>query len=76
MDRTAVRVALRFASDFQVGDHILYGKYKNKRAILKSFGQDEKGHPTVDIVPEGSKKVVTLKLYTIWKAPAQKPSGS
>lgn len=75
IDKLASKVANRFASyfTFEVGDEIFYGKYKNKRAVIKSFGADDKGHPTVEIegVSKGQKKTLVLKLYTIWKAPAK-----
>jgi hypothetical protein len=32
---------------FKIGDMILVGKFKNRRAIVKGFGKDLKGQPTV-----------------------------
>lgn len=68
----AVRLARRFkASFFNVGDVILFGKYKNKKARILSFGQDAKGNPTVTLepIPKGRKQNKTLTLFKIWKMP-------
>ena len=34
-------------SDFKVGDIILIGKFKNKKAEVKGFGKDKNNQPTV-----------------------------
>jgi len=68
----ALKVARRFvASFFNVGDVILYGKYKNKKGRILSFGQDAKGNPTVTLepVPKGRKQNKTMTLFKIWKMP-------
>lgn len=31
----------------QIGDTILFGKFKNKKGIVKGFGKNDKGQPTV-----------------------------
>lgn len=51
-----------------VGSQILYGKYKNKKGIVKEFGTDEKGNPTVIIepVPKGRKQDKEISLFRIW----------
>jgi hypothetical protein len=33
--------------DLEIGDEILIGKYRNKKAIIKEFGKDDLGQPTV-----------------------------
>ncbi len=33
--------------DIKVGDEILMGKFKNKRATVKGFGTDDKGQPII-----------------------------
>ncbi len=33
--------------DLKIGDTILYGKFKNKKGIVKGFGKNEKGQPTI-----------------------------
>ena len=34
--------------DIQIGDTILTGRFKNKRVVVKEFGKDAKGQPTVN----------------------------
>lgn len=70
----AQRVATRYLlaqGEFQVGDPILYGKYKNKRGIIIRIFDDEKGHPTLEIepVPKGRKQNKEIGLYKIWHDP-------
>ena len=67
------RVVARFllaSQYFNVGDIVLYGKWKNKRGILKSFGQDPHGNPTATIepVPKGRKQDVVMGLFKFWRA--------
>jgi hypothetical protein len=59
----------RTAAFFEVGDIILWGKYKNKKGRIVRFGDDGKGNPTVEIepVPKGKKKNKTMGLFKIWK---------
>jgi len=50
------------------GDPVLYGKYKNKRGLIKEFKKDEKsGDPIVVIEPnpKGRKQDKELKLFKI-----------
>lgn len=53
---------------FDVGDEVLYGKYKNKVARIAGFGLNPKGQETVELepVPKGRKKNKVLGLYKIW----------
>jgi hypothetical protein len=74
------RVAMRHLiaqGEFQVGDHILYGKYKNKRGLIVRVFNDEKGHPTLEVepVPKGRKQNKLIGLYKIWHDP-NPPSGA
>ena len=34
--------------DINKGDTILRGKYRNKKEVVKTFGHDEKGQPTIN----------------------------
>lgn len=34
--------------DINIGDTILTGRFKNKRVVVKEFGVDAKGQPTVN----------------------------
>lgn len=73
MSASASKVAnLHIAKSFQldVGDPILYGKYKNKKGIIKGFRTDEKsGDPIVIVEPfpneSGRKQDQELKLFKI-----------
>jgi hypothetical protein len=60
---------------FAVGDVVLFGKYKNKRGRVISFGTNHKGQSTVEIepIPKGRKKNRVLGLYKIWTVPAPEP---
>lgn len=55
---------------FKKGDHVLFGKYKNKKGKIVDLYQDDKGHPTLEIepIPKGRKKNVTMGLYKVWKS--------
>lgn len=60
------------AGYFDVGELILFGKYKNKKGRIVRFGLDDKGHPIIEIepVPKGRKQNKVMGLFKIWKAPA------
>ena len=34
--------------DLKIGDVILTGRFKNKKVVVKEFGVDDKGQPTVN----------------------------
>jgi hypothetical protein len=71
MDKLTRQVALKYATGyFSIGDKVLYGKYKNKVGIVKSFGQDKWGNPTIEIepFPKGRKQNKIMGLYKIWRA--------
>lgn len=71
----ARKLARRFlASYFNVGDLILYGKYKNKKGRIIEIGKDPKGNPTITIepIPKGRKQNKLMGLFKIWKAPLDK----
>lgn len=70
---TAERVAWRYAHEkvgafFNVGDLILYGKYKNKKGRIIAFSTNDKGQPIVEIepIPKGRKKNKVMGLFKIW----------
>lgn len=44
--------------DIEIGDTILGGRFKNKRTIVKSIGQNEKG----DIIINGSKTLLKFRI--------------
>ncbi len=48
----------------------MYGKYKNKVGIVKAFGADKWGNPTIEVepVPKGRKQNKVFGLYKVWRA--------
>jgi hypothetical protein len=66
------------AAYFEIGDVILWGKYKNKKGKIVSFGKDEKGQPTVEIepVPKGQKQNKTMTLFKIRKGEPDKTAAN
>ncbi len=69
----AEKVAWRYAPEkvgafFNVGDLILYGKYKNKKGRIVQFSTNDKGQPIVEIepIPKGRKKNKVMGLFKIW----------
>ena len=48
--RKYIRILLseKISLDVKEGDIILTGRFKNKRTVVKSIGQDEYGHPTIN----------------------------
>lgn len=64
----------KVAAYFEVGDVILYGKYKNKKGRIIEFTQDKKGNPlvTIEPIPKGRKQNKTMGLFKIWKQQIEK----
>jgi orotate phosphoribosyltransferase len=62
------------AGYFNPGDEIVYGKYKNKRGLIKDIKKDERGVPTavVEPVPKGRKKDREIGIYKFWHADPEK----
>jgi tRNA nucleotidyltransferase/poly(A) polymerase/2'-5' RNA ligase len=51
-----------------VGDPVLYGKYKNKKGVIKRFEKDEKSGDPIVVVepsPKGKKQDKEIKLFKI-----------
>ena len=67
--RSYISEATKFSFNFEVGDAILFGKWKNKRGKIVDMYLDDKGNPTIDIepTPKGRKKNVTMGLYRVRK---------
>lgn len=65
-----LKIAARYvkAAFFNVGDIILYGKYKNKKGKIVAFSENEKGQPLVEIepIPKGRKQNKIMGLFKIW----------
>lgn len=72
VDPLTRRVVARIlqAAYLNVGDIVLYGKYKNHRGKVVNFGQDKWGNPTIEIepIPKGRKQNKVMGLYKIWRA--------
>ena len=56
------------AGPFEVGDSVVHGHYKNKKAKIKRIFNDEKDHVAVELEPDpkGRKKNVEMGLYKVW----------
>lgn len=59
------------------GDPVFFGKYKNKRGLIKDFGVSDRGDPTVVVepIPKGRKQDLELNLFKIREDGGQKPGG-
>jgi hypothetical protein len=70
--------AMKVAAFFEVGDVVTYGKYQNKRALIKSFQDDGKGNPLVELepIPKGKKKNKTIALFKIRRVKDDKKTAS
>lgn len=69
MDPVAVNV-IRRAGYLNIGDVVLYGKWKNALARILSFGVNEKGDPTIEAQPvdkDGADKKGKPKTLTLLK---------
>ena len=53
--------------DLKVGDTVFVGKFKNRRAIIKGFTKDEKGHPIVK-TDKGDYQVFKLRLEKLMES--------
>lgn len=62
---------VKVAYGFSVGDYVLHGKFRNKRARIVRIYMDERGIPMIEIepIPKGRKKNRVMGLYTIRKMP-------
>jgi hypothetical protein len=59
---------MKLSAYFNLGDIVLYGKWKNHRGRVVSFGQDKHGNPTVEVepIPKGRKQNKVFGLFKIW----------
>jgi len=60
-------IEFSLADYFVPGDHILFGKWKNKRGIIVGMWEDADGYPVVEIEPQpkGRKDNVIMGLFKI-----------
>jgi hypothetical protein len=61
---------MKQAGYLNVGDVVLYGKYKNHHGKIVAFSADKWGNPTIEVepVPKGRKKNKVIGLYRVWRA--------
>ena len=50
-------LAEKYEIDLEIGDTILRGKFKNKPVVIKDFGFDDKGQPTIN-----GKKMLSFRI--------------
>jgi len=50
-------ISEKFELDLEIGDTILRGKFKNKPIVVKDFGVDDKGQPTIN-----GKKMLSFRI--------------
>jgi len=50
----------KYEIDLEVGDTILRGKFKNKKVVVKKFGVDDKGQPTIN-----GKKMLSFRIQKL-----------
>lgn len=57
-----------------MGDVVFFGRYKNKRAIIKAIAVDDRGVPmvTLEPIPKGRKSDKVMGLFNIWHADLEK----
>ncbi len=55
----------------QVGQTVLYGKFKNRPALVKKIFKDDRGVIMIELepVPKGRKKNRIMSLFSVWKLP-------
>ena len=77
--KTAERVArtyMKRADYFNMGDAILYGRWKNHHGVIKQFTVDKHGNPVIVIepVPKGRKQDKVIGLFKVWhEDPVKRP---
>jgi len=63
-------LAEKYEIDLEVGDTILRGKFKNKPVVVKEFGVDDKGQPTVN-----GKKMLSFRIKKLMPAKVSVKEG-
>ena len=56
------------ASYFEVGDVVLYGKYKNHKGKVVRVFKDDHGNPAIEVepIPKGRKKNREIGVLKVW----------
>jgi len=73
---SSIRVAAKYliaTSYFNVGDFVVFGKWKNKRGKVVRIFEDARGIPYIEIepIPKGRKSNKLLSLFTIRRMPPE-----
>lgn len=55
--------------ELEIGDEILMGKFRNKRAIIKDFGSDKYGQPTVK-TNKGERSMYSFRVQKMMNGPS------
>lgn len=55
--------------ELEIGDEILMGKYRNKRAIIKDFGKDKNNQPTVKTT-KGERSMYSFRIAKLMDGPS------
>jgi hypothetical protein len=60
---------MTFKEALEIGDEILMGKFRNKRAIIKDFGKDKYGQPTVK-TDKGERNMYAFRVQKYMNGPS------
>ena len=55
--------------ELEVGDEVLMGKYRNKRAIIKDFGKDKNNQPTIKTT-KGERSMYSFRVAKFMEGPS------
>jgi len=67
-------IANKHTKDFQVGDTILVGRWKNSPAIVKGWGKDPRNQPTVKTT-KGPFNLYRFRIQKLMKDKPKEPSS-
>lgn len=60
------KILKKAAQDLQIGDEILMGRFRNIPAVVKGFGYDDKGQPTIKTT-KGEKPLYKFRIKRLIK---------
>ena len=61
--------------DIEKGDVILTGKFKNKRTVVKDFGTDDLGQPTINGMKALKFRIEKLMPKEKWSSKSREEAG-
>lgn len=59
----------RIVEELEIGDEVLMGKYRNKRAIIKDFGTDKNNQPTIKTT-KGERAMYSFRVAKLMDGPS------